>query len=148
VPALPSASQIWARVRQIGQAEGIRVPLAGNPPFDESGTPAQYRALLGAWGPGVWQGNPGGDRTILVVEGVDSDRNVHGVIGRSDREWYAFSVALSGNQFTVESSHLDRPGYFNVLIVDAHWQLELRSDGKIYGSRNEGASSIVLPRLQ
>src|SRR5579872_1093776 len=69
-PVLLSANQIWARVRQVA---AFAMPLSGAPPFDQTGTPPQYRALLGAGGPDTWQGNHAGDKAILVIEGIDGD---------------------------------------------------------------------------
>jgi hypothetical protein len=151
-PTLPSAGQIWARVRQVAQAEGIGVPLAGIPAFDVAGTPPQYRALLGAWGPGAWQGNPGG-KMILIVQSADGDGNVKGVIGTNagSDSWYNFTTRLSGDRFTVHfQQSYYKSGFMpgTEVTADNYWPFELRADGKVYGSRDNGALAIVLPRLQ
>jgi hypothetical protein len=151
VPNLPSASQIWARVRQIGQAEGIAIPLASNPPFDEAGTRPQYRGLLGAWGPGIWQGDPGGDKVILVVQGVDGENSLRGVVGTNGGKvapaiWRAINSPIAGNRFPIHLSYdgsLTQTRHF-----EEDWSVELRPDGKLYGTRNGNASTIVLSRLQ
>jgi hypothetical protein len=122
--------------------------MSGTPPFDVGDTPAQYRALLGAWGPGVWQG---GDKAILIVEKVGDDGNVQGIIGRSDGGWYPYLTPMSGNQFTVRIEYSRITGAMGSPtqhMVEAREQFELRSDGKLYGSRNGSASTIVLSRLQ
>ena len=126
------------------------MPLAGIPPFDVAGTPAQYRALLGAWGPGAWQSNPA-SKIILVVQSVDGGGNVRGVIGTnsSSDSWYNFITRLSGDRFTVHfQQSYNKGGYIpeTAVAADNYWPFELRADGTVYGSN--GASAIVLPRLQ
>ncbi len=153
-PALPPAGQIWARVRQVAQTEGIRMPLASNPPFDEAGTLPQYRALLGAWGPGTWQGDPGGDKTILIIEGVDGDGNMHGVAGKSDgaalpASWSAAAGPVaSGNRFALNVIWRISQYQHGTNQYEQVWQFALRPDGTLFGSRDNGASTIVLRRLQ
>ena len=74
MPSLPPSGVIWARVRQVAQTDGISVPLASDPPFDILSAPPQYRVLVGAWGPGTWQGTDG-DKLILIILGVDGAAN-------------------------------------------------------------------------
>jgi hypothetical protein len=152
-PSLPSASQIWTRVREVAQAQGISVPLSGTRPLDETGTPQQYRALLGAWGPGTWQGDPGGDKAILVVESVDSSGYLHVVAGKSSGKtvpaaWVASVAPIAGDRFTLQISYSVGGGWSRTLVFEETWQFEFRPDGKLYGARNGKASSIVLDRLR
>ncbi len=154
VPALPPAGQMWARVRQVAQTEGISVPLSGSPPFDLAGTPPQYRPLLGAWGPGTWQGNPAGDKVIVIIEGVDSDGNVHSVVGKSAGgslpALWAMSTGLvgPGNRFELKVAWQTFEYQRGTTQFEQVWQIELRPDGTLSGSRDNGASTIVLRRLQ
>jgi hypothetical protein len=152
-PALPPAAQLWARVRLAAQSASVAVPLASNPPFDEVATPPQYRALLGAWGPAAWQGSPAGDRLILVIQSVDAQGNVRGIVATSDGgdSWSNFTAPIASNGFTV---HFQR-GYYRegftpgmAILADNYWQIEPRAGGVLSGSRDGGASTIVLPRLQ
>jgi hypothetical protein len=152
MPQMPPASQVWARVRQVAQAAGIDVPLASDPAFDMPGTSPRFQALLGAWGPGVWQGTPGGDKLMMIVQNAGSDGNLHGIMGRSSgMGWTNYTAAMAGNRFVV---HVQTSYYASGFapgartLDDEDWQFELRPDGRIYGSRKANASSIVLPRLQ
>jgi len=151
-PTLPPASAIWASVRQVAQAAGVNVPLASDPPFDTSGTPPQYRALLGGWGAGVWQGTPGGDKTMLIVLGVDGGGNVHGVVAHGlGTDWSYFTAPSTGNRFTVHNQITYAASGFSPTTKtaeDDYWQFELRPDGRLYGFRQANASTIVLPRVQ
>lgn len=150
-PSLPPAAAIWARVRQVAQTDGISVPLASDPPFDAAGTPSQFRALLGAWGSGVWQGTPSGDKLILIVLSVDGGGNVHGVVARGlGTDWSYYSAPMAGNHFTVHiQTTYNASGFVpgTRALEDDYWQFELRPDGRLYGSRSTNASSIVLARL-
>lgn len=149
---LPSASEFWARVRQVALAQGVDVPLASNPPFDATGTPPQFRALLGAWGPGIWQGAAGADRMMLIVLGVGGDGSVRGVIGRSSGlGWSNYSEPIAGNRFVVHVlTTYEASGFVpsTRTAADDYWQFELRSDGRLYGSRRTDGAVTVLPRLQ
>jgi len=152
-PALLSAGQIWARVREVAQAQGIAVPLASSPPFDVAGTPAQFRALLGAWGPGTWQGGSAGNKVILVVQSVDGDGNVRGVIGTNSAAdgWFDFTTRLASDRFTVHfQQSYAKSGYMpgTEVASDNYWPFQFYPDGRLSGSRDNGASTIVLPRLQ
>ena len=152
-PALPSAAELWPRIRQAAQSAGVAVPLASNPPFDELATPPQYRALLGAWGPAAWQGNPAGDRLILVIQSVDTQGNIRGIVGTNATgdSWSNFAASIASNRFTV---HFQRSYYRQgfapgtEVLSDESWQMEPRGGGMIAGSRNGAASIITLPRLR
>jgi len=146
---LPPAPQIWANVRQVAQAGGILVPLAGNPVFDESGSSPQYRALLGAWGPGTWQGDPAGEKIILVIQSVDASGNARGVVGRSSSDgWFTYTTQIVGNHFTLEVPvTFHNSGYLTRVEKDL-WTFEVRADGSLSGSRNGKASSVALSRLR
>jgi hypothetical protein len=153
-PTVPSASQLWAKVRQAAASQGIAVPLASSPPFDVAGTPPQYRTLLGAWGPGTWQGNPAGDRMIFVIEGVN-DGSLRGVVGKSSDAWLpamwsAISTSIAGTRFGVDITNTSRVGIVgqNTNHAILTWSFEMRPDGTLTGSRDNGASTVVLPRLQ
>jgi len=154
VPTLPSAAQIWARVREVAQAESVRVPLASSPPFDVAGTPPQHRPLLGAWGPGTWQGSPAGDKVVLVIQSVDGDGNVRGVICTTSGpgDWSNFTAPLTGNRFTVHFqqsySALAGNGAGTRGFTDNSWTFEFHADGRLSGSRGNGTSTVVLQRLQ
>jgi hypothetical protein len=145
---LPPAPQIWANVRQVAQAGGILVPLAGNPVFDESGSSPQYRALLGAWGPGTWQGDPAGEKIILVIQSVDASGNARGVVGRSSSDgWFTYTTQIVGNRFTLEVPvTFHNAGYLTRVEKDL-WAFEAQPDGSLSATRNGNASSIVLSRL-
>jgi hypothetical protein len=153
-PSLPSASQIWAKVRQVAASQSISVPMASNPPFDVAGTPPQYRVLLGAWGPGTWQGNPGGDKAILVVEGVDGGGNIHVMACESEGGWQPGYWAMStgsiapGNRFTLNIARRISEYQHGANQSEQVWQMTLRPDGTLAGSRDNGASTVVLQRLQ
>lgn len=153
-PAMPPADQLWARIRQVAQAVGIRMPLASSPPFDEAGTPSQYRALLGAWGPGTWQGNSNGEKAILIVEGVDGSGNMHAVAGKSDggslpAAWaMSLGSVASGGRFLLKIGWRFSEYQHGTNQLEQVWQMELRPDGTLAGSRDNGASTIVLRRLQ
>jgi len=152
-PALPAAAQVWARVREVAQGQGIAVPLASSPPFDVAGTPPQYRALLGAWGPGAWQGGTAGSKIILVVQSVDGDGNVKGIIGTNSGGdgWFNFTARFTGDRFTVHfQQSYYKSGYMAgaEVAADNYWPFVFYPDGKLSGSRDNGASSVVLPRLQ
>lgn len=148
---LPSAGEVWARVRQTALTQGIDVPLASSPAFDAATLP-QFRSLLGAWGPGVWQGSSADDRVILIVLGVGGDGVVRGVVGHhAGRGWSNFAASPAGNGFTmhVQLSYEASGRETSIrTIEDDDWRFELRSDGRLYGFRRGNASTIVLPRLQ
>lgn len=151
-PVLPSAAELWPRIRQAAQSAGVAVPLASNPPFDELATPPQYRALLGAWGPGAWQGSPAGDRLVLVIQSVDAQGNVRGIVGTNSTgdSWSNFTASTASNRFTVHFQRTySRQGFVpsTEVLSDDYWQMEPRG-GMIAGSRNNGASTIMLPRLR
>jgi len=152
VASLPPSGAIWARVRQVAQTDGISVPLASDPPFDAVSASPQFRILIGAWGPGAWQGSPGGDKLILIVLGVDGAGNAHGVVARSQgTDWSYYSAPIAGNRFTVHIQTTYAASGFipsTRTLDDDNWQFELRPDGRLYGSRKANASSIVLARLQ
>ncbi|HML09915.1 MAG TPA: hypothetical protein VK432_03580 [Stellaceae bacterium] len=158
VSTLPSAAQIWARVREVAQAESIAVPLASSPPFDQAGTPAQFRALLGAWGPGTWQGGSAGEKMVLVIQSVDSDGAMHGVVGKSagppfPAAWSMATGTTGTGRFVLKGIFLgsNPPGANNLVAsrpLEFAWAFEFRADGKLYGSRDNGASTVVLARLQ
>jgi hypothetical protein len=152
VASLPPSGAIWARVRQVAQTDGISVPLASDPPFDASSAAPPFRALVGAWGPGVWQGNPSGDKLILIVLGVDGGAGVHGVVARgSGTEWSYYSAPMTGNRFTAHVVTTYAASGFDVgtrTSDDDYWQFELRPDGRLYGSRKANASNVVLEKLQ
>ncbi|HTW52375.1 MAG TPA: hypothetical protein VME45_10815 [Stellaceae bacterium] len=154
-PSLPPASQVWARVRQIAASQGISVPLSGTPPFDVAGTPAQYRVLLGAWGPGMWQGNAGGEKIILVIQSIDGDGAIRGVVGKSEGRstpalWAMATGTAGGAHFVLQVTFMVMSTYYGNQAVSsqAEWGFELRADGTLSGSRDHGASTIVLGRLQ
>jgi hypothetical protein len=153
-PTLPSAGQIWARVREVAQSQGILVPLSGTPPIDVSQTPPQYRALLGAWGPGTWQGNPAGDRAIMVIQSVEGDGTMHAVVGKSGgggiaATWTMGSGVIdSGGRGALKIIYQTALVYYQRIQSEEIWQIELRPDGTLAGSRDNGASTIVLRRLQ
>ena len=152
VANLPPSGAIWTRVRQAAQTDGISVPLASDPPFDASNASPQFRILVGAWGPGTWQGSPGGDKLILIVLGVDGGANVRGVVGRSSGvDWSYFNAPVAGNGFTVHiQTTYNASGFVSSTrtLEDENWQFELRADGKLYGSRSANASNVVLAKLQ
>lgn len=152
VASLPPSGVIWARVRQVAQTDGISVPLASDPPFDAASASPQLRVLVGAWGPGAWQGSPGGDKLILIVLGVDGGASVRGVVGRSlGTDWSYFSAPVTGNGFSIHiQTSYEASGRFNTTkaLEDDYWQFELRADGRLYGSRSASASNIVLAKLQ
>ncbi|HEV2187468.1 MAG TPA: hypothetical protein VGR70_09685 [Stellaceae bacterium] len=152
VATLPPSSVIWARVRQVAQTDGISVPLASDPPFDASSVPPQLRILVGAWGPGAWQGSPVGDKLILIVLGVDGGASVRGVVARNlGTDWSYFSAPVTGNGFSIHiQTSYEASGRFNTTraLEDDYWQFELRADGRLYGSRSATASTIVLAKLQ
>ncbi|MFI5353951.1 MAG: hypothetical protein ACHQZS_13445 [Candidatus Binatales bacterium] len=152
VASLPPSGVIWARVRQVAQTDGISVPLASDPPFDASTASPQLRILVGAWGPGAWQGSPVGDKLILIVLGVDGGASVRGVVARSlGTDWSYFSAPVTGNGFSVHiQTTYEASGRFNTTraLEDDYWQFELRGDGRLYGSRSTSASNIVLAKLQ
>jgi hypothetical protein len=136
-------------VRQVAQAGGILVPLAGNPVFDESGSSPQYRALLGAWGPGTWQGDPAGEKIILVIQSVDASGNARGVVGRSSSDgWFTYTTQIVGNHFTLEVPvTFHNAGYLTRVEKDL-WTFEVRPDGSLSGLRYGKASSVALSRLR
>lgn len=154
VPPLPSTGQIWSRVRQVAQAEGIAVPLASSPPINEAGTPPQYRGLLGAWGPAAWQGSPAGDKIILVVQGVDAGGTVQAVAAISSGDtfpamWQPSTSPMAGGRFSVRFDFaLENRFHGQIANISRSWEFELRSDGRLYGLRNDRQSSITLSRLQ
>ena len=152
VANLPPSSVIWARVRQVAQTAGISVPLASDPPFDASSASPQLRILVGAWGPGVWQGSTGGDKLILIVLGIDGGASIRGVVARSlGTDWSYFSAPVTGNGFSIHiQTSYEASGRFNSTraVEDDYWQFELRADGRLYGSRSASASNIVLAKLQ
>jgi hypothetical protein len=151
-PILPPSGAIWARVRQVAQSDGIGVPLASDPPFDVANAAPQFRILVGAWGPGAWQGSPGGDKLILIVLGVDGGANIHGVVARSlGTDWSYFSTPMTGNGFSVHIQTTYAASGFvpsNRSLEDDYWQFELRPDGRLYGSRSTNTSNVVLSKLQ
>ena len=151
VPSLPPTGVIWARVRQVAQADGISVPLASDPPFDVSSALPQSRMLVGAWGPGAWQGMRD-DKLILIILGVDGGANVHGVVARSlGTEWSYFSAPMTGNGFSIHvQTSYEASGRFNTTraLEDEYWQFELRPDGRLYGSRSSSPATVVLAKLQ
>ena len=150
-PSLPPSGAIWARVRQVAQADGISVPLASDPPFDLSSAAPQFRILVGAWGPGIWQGTEG-DKLILIILGVDGGANVRGVLARGlGTEWANFSAPMTGNAFSIHiQKSYEASGRFNTTraLEDEYWQFELRSDGRLYGSRSSSPATVVLAKLQ
>jgi hypothetical protein len=152
VASLPPSGAIWARVRQVAQTDGISVPLASDPPFDAASASPQFRILVGAWGPGTWQGTPGGDKLILIILGVDGGASVHGVVARGvGTDWSNFSAPMTGNGFSVHiQTSYESSGRFATTksLEDENWQFELRPDGRLYGSRGANASNVVLPKLQ
>lgn len=152
VASLPPSGAIWARVRQVAQTDGISVPLATDPPFDASNAAPQFRILVGAWGPGIWQGSSGGDKLILIVLGVDGGANVHGVIARSlGTDWSYFSAPMTGSGFSIHiQTSYETSGRFSTsrALEDEYWQFELRPDGRLYGSRSANGSNIALAKLQ
>lgn len=149
-PSLPPPGANWARVRQAAQADGIGVPLASDPPFDTSSASPQARMLVGAWGPGTWQGSAGGEKLMLIVLGVDGGTTVRGVVARSGGiNWAYYNAPLAGNRFTAHiTSTYEASGLVSSTrtMEDENWQFDLRPDGTLYGSRN--GSTIVLARLQ
>lgn len=151
-PNLPPSSVIWARVRQVAQADGISVPLASDPPFDVSSAAPKFNNLVGAWGPGTWQGNAGGDKLMLIVLGVDGGANVRGVVARDlGVTWANFSAPMAGNSFSIHvQTSYEASGRFSTTrsLEDEYWQFELRSDGRLYGSRSSSPATIVLAKLQ
>ena len=154
VPSLPTASQLWARVRQVAQAEGIAVPLSGNPPVDETGTAAQYRALLGSWGPGTWQGVPGGDKLLLVIQSVDAEGRLRGVAGVSGGTtgpafWFSLNSPVSENRFVVQVVHdISLSNHPTGQRYSEEWSLELRTGGTLFGTRYDNKSTVTLSQLQ
>jgi hypothetical protein len=152
VASLPPSGAIWARVRQAAQTDGISVPLASDPPFDASSAAPQFRVLVGAWGPGAWQGSPGGDKLILIVLGIDGGANIHGVVARSlGTEWSYFSAPMTGNAFSIHiQTNYEASGRFSTTraLENDNWQFELHPDGRLYGSRSASASNVVLAKLQ
>ncbi len=151
-PSLPPSGAIWAQVRQVAQMDGISVPLASDPPFDASSAAPQFRTLVGAWGPGAWQGNAGGDKLILIVLGVDGAASVHGVVARGlGTDWSYFTAPMTGNGFSVHIQTTYAASGFvtgNRSLEDEYWQFELQPDGRLHGSRSTGAANIVLAKLQ
>jgi hypothetical protein len=153
-PNLPSAAQLWTRVRQVANGEGIAVPLSGTPPFDLAGTPPQFRLLLGAWGPGVWQGTSG-EKTILVIQSVDSDGAVRGFVGKSagaslPAAWGMATGVAAGGRIALQAVFFGAATNFGSKAPSAEvsWTFQLRPDGTLAGSRDNGASTIALRRLQ
>jgi hypothetical protein len=151
-PILPPSGAIWARLRQVAQSEGIGVPLASDPPFDTANAAPQFRLLVGAWGPGAWQGSAAGDKLILIILGIDGAANIHGVVARSlGTDWSYFNAAMTGNGFSVRiQTTYAASGLVssNRSLEDDYWQFELRPDGRLYGSRTTNASNVVLAKLQ
>jgi hypothetical protein len=58
-------------VRQVAASEGIGVPLASSPNFDQAGTPPQYRALLGTGGRGRGRAIPPAKSYWEIAVGSD-----------------------------------------------------------------------------
>jgi hypothetical protein len=150
-PTLPPTPQVWARIRQAALAAGVAVPLASSPPFDEVTTPPQYRALLGAWGPAAWQG--ANEKMILIVQSVDPQGTVRGIVGTNytGDSWWNFAAPIAANRFVVHFQRTYyRQGYMpgTVPLADNNWPIELRADGMLVGSRDGGASVIMLSRLR
>jgi hypothetical protein len=152
VTNLQPSGAIWARVRQAAQTDGISVPLASDPPFDAASASPQFRILVGAWGPGAWQGSQSGDKLILIVLGVDGGASVRGVVARSlGTDWSYFTAPMTGNGFSVHIQTTYAASGFvsgNRSLEDDYWQFELRPDGRLYGSRSANASNVILAKLQ
>lgn len=148
--SLPPPGVMWARIRQVAQSSGIGVPLASDPPFDIAGAGPQFGILVGAWGPGIWQGPPG-DRLMLIVLAVDGGASVRGVVARDvGTDWANFSAPMSGGGFAVHiQTSYEASGRFNTTrtLEDEFWQFQLRPDGRLYGSRANG-STVVLDKLR
>lgn len=58
-----------SHVRNVAQRYGVGIPLAQPLNPDITGTPPEYRALLGAWGP---TSEEEGTITIVVIKAVDT----------------------------------------------------------------------------
>ena len=66
-------------------------------------------------------------------------------------EWANFSAPVTGNGFSIHiQTSYEASGRFNTTraLEDEYWQFELRSDGRLYGSRSANASTVVLGKLQ
>lgn len=151
VPSLPPSNVIWAHIRQVALADGIDVPLASDPLFDISSASPQTRILVGAWGPGAWQGMDE-DRVMLIILAVDGGTNVRGVVARSTGvAWSDFSAPMMGNRFSIHiQTTYEASGRFNTTraLEDEYWQFQLQPDGRLYGSRSSSPATVVLAKLQ
>ena len=129
------------------------VPLASDPPFDETGTPPQSRGFLGVWGPGIWRGDPAGAKLLLIVTGVDAEGRARGVIARSyPISWRPFTAPLADGQLKIHLEQLRSAGSVPTVGLGAapeeDWQFDLLAGPALHGTRNGGRSTIELTRMQ
>lgn len=147
MPKLPPSDVIAARVREIGQAQGIAVPLAEpNVRIDEAGTPTAFRALLGAWGPAAWSGSGAQNKIILIVLSVDVGGNGRVIYASSSGpnfspNWQVRPARVSGGKITFENPNPNRGG------PPVSHEYAVERDGYLHGVRNKTAF-IALPPLR
>jgi hypothetical protein len=154
----PQFGDIQTRVRQVGQAQSIPIPLAASIRIDVRDTPQRYWPWLGAWGPAIWTGNLAGDRLILVVKSVDDAGTANVLFAQTS---CCASGAVFQGQWTEVAGKIDNgkvafdvlyvgpymAGQYRNLTATFHYAFDRRADGKLYGSRGNQASTIVLSPL-
>jgi len=144
-PKLPPSSEIEARVRQVGLAQNIGVPLAEPIVIDVAGTPPACQPLLGAWGPAAWTAKTQ-NRVILIVlkfnaAGLGRVIYASGAGPDFQPNWQYCNARASGQRFvfsTLPSKPTNPPNLH---------EYNLQSDGNLHGTRNND-STITLPPLR
>jgi hypothetical protein len=149
VPNLPPPDTITARVQQVAQQEGVASPPSLV--FDEATTPAEYRSLLGPWGPAVWKSGTQNkviqNKVILILLGINALGSGHVFYCSSTVPAFKgkceFDVARVVNG-RIMYAHTWKKENDNTLILHEY---ELGDDGNLHGVR-AGRDTIVLPPLR
>ena len=102
----------------------------------------------------------------VAAGGRVADLEGGGIVGDSPRRWrpfasgtapaiaargWNFAAPIAANRFVVHFQRTYyRQGYMpgTVPLADNNWPIELRADGMLVGSRDGGASVIMLSRLR
>jgi len=141
VPKLPPPDTITTRVQQVAQQEGVASPPSLV--FDEETTPAEYRSLLGPWGPAVWR-NGTQNKVILIFLGINALGNGHVFYCSSTMP--SFSGVCEFKVARVVNGRIMFANTWKDGTQILH-EYELGDDGSLRGVRH-GRDTIVLPPLR
>lgn len=140
-PSRFSAAYV-ARVRAVAQSQAVG--MADDISFRYDVVPDQYRAWIGAWGPGFWSG---GVEAIVVVQAIDAAGNVDMILGwggKCGQGWRKAGGRMQDGKIYVTYSR-DSPTCPEGPRVEVY---SMWTGDSVLGAMRVKNGQIVLPRLQ